>query len=95
MSHDLVIRGGTVVDGTGAEPFAADVAIEGDQIVVASGAIGSPLILQRSGIGSATDLESLGIPVVVELPGVGQNLRDHPAVPMYWRAKTTSTLDTH
>ena len=33
MSHDLVIRGGTVVDGTGAEPFAADVAIEGDQIV--------------------------------------------------------------
>ncbi len=69
--------------------------IEGDQIVVASGAIGSPLILQRSGIGSATDLESLGIPVVVELPGVGQNLRDHPAVPMYWRAKTTSTLDTH
>ena len=33
MSHDLVIRGGTVVDGTGAEPFAADVAIEGEQIL--------------------------------------------------------------
>ena len=33
MSHDLVIRGGTVVDGTGAEPFLADVAIEGEQIV--------------------------------------------------------------
>lgn len=32
MSHDIVIRGGTVVDGTGAEPFEADVAIDGDQI---------------------------------------------------------------
>ena len=33
MSHDLVIRGGSVVDGTGCEPFAADVAIDGDAIV--------------------------------------------------------------
>ena len=33
MSHDLVIRGGAVVDGTGAEPFAADVAVDGDTIV--------------------------------------------------------------
>ena len=32
MSHDLVIRGGTVVDGTGAEPFTADIAVDGDQI---------------------------------------------------------------
>ena len=33
MSHDLVIRGGTVVDGTGAEPYTADIAVDGDQIV--------------------------------------------------------------
>ena len=32
MSHDLVIRGGTVVDGTGAEPFSADIAVDGDRI---------------------------------------------------------------
>ncbi|MDE0055905.1 MAG: D-aminoacylase, partial [Gammaproteobacteria bacterium] len=33
MSHDLVIRGGTVVDGTGNAPFDADIAVDGDQIV--------------------------------------------------------------
>ena len=33
MSHDLVIRGGSVVDGTGTEPYQADVAVDGDQIV--------------------------------------------------------------
>ena len=33
MSHDIVIRGGTVVDGTGSEPFTADIAVDGDQIV--------------------------------------------------------------
>ncbi len=32
MTHDLVIRGGTVVDGTGADPFQADIAVNGDQI---------------------------------------------------------------
>ena len=34
MTHDLVIRGGTVVDGTGSEPKTADVAIDGDTVVV-------------------------------------------------------------
>ena len=32
MSHDLVIRGGTIIDGTGAEPFSADIAIDDDCI---------------------------------------------------------------
>ncbi len=54
--------------------------IFGDQVVLAGGAYGTPLLLQRSGIGDPDLLEALGIEVQVELPGVGRNLQDHPAL---------------
>lgn len=47
------------------------------QIILAGGAIGSPHLLMLSGIGPAEHLTSHGIPVLHELPGVGQNLQDH------------------
>ncbi len=50
------------------------------QIVLAAGAIQSPAILLRSGIGGRDDLERLGVPCRVELPGVGRHLLDHPVV---------------
>nr|WP_199899878.1 choline dehydrogenase [Asaia prunellae] len=49
----------------------------GREVVVCSGAIASPQLLQRSGVGPAPVLRALGIPVVKDLPGVGQNLQDH------------------
>ena len=52
--------------------------LEGDKIVLSAGAIASPQLLLLSGVGPAAHLESLSIPVVHDLPGVGQNLRDHP-----------------
>ena len=54
--------------------------IEADTVIVAAGAYGSPAILLRSGIGPAAQLHALGIPPVVDLPGVGANLVDHPLV---------------
>lgn len=51
-----------------------------DEIVLAAGAYGSPAILLRSGIGPASHLGELAIPVVSDLPGVGANLLDHPLV---------------
>jgi choline dehydrogenase len=54
--------------------------IEGDTIVLAAGAIHSPTILMRSGIGDEGQLRALGIRTVSNLPGVGQNLADHPLV---------------
>ncbi len=57
------------------------------EVVLCGGAINSPALLQRSGIGPGALLSSLGIPVLHELPGVGENLRDHYAVRMVARAK--------
>ena len=54
--------------------------VEADQIVLSAGAMASPQILMLSGVGPADHLREMGIPVVHELPGVGQNLRDHPIV---------------
>jgi choline dehydrogenase len=50
------------------------------EVVLAAGAIGSPQILQLSGIGDAKQLETLGVPVVQDQPGVGASLQDHLAV---------------
>jgi choline dehydrogenase len=49
-----------------------------EEIVLSAGGIQTPKLLQLSGIGDAAHLESLGIDVVKHLPGVGQNLQDHP-----------------
>lgn len=47
-------------------------------VIVSAGSIYSPTILLRSGIGPAEELTTLGIPVTVDLPGVGRNLQNHP-----------------
>lgn len=47
------------------------------EIILSAGAINSPQLLMLSGIGPAEALRSLGIPIVADLPGVGQNLQDH------------------
>lgn len=47
------------------------------EVLLAAGAIGSPHLLLRSGIGDADDLAAVGIPAIHHLPGVGRNLHDH------------------
>lgn len=59
-------------------------------MILAAGAIGSPHLLLRSGIGAAGGLRALGIDPVADLPGVGANLQDHPTAtctgwPPGWR----------
>ncbi len=53
-------------------------------VIVAAGAIRTPQLLMLSGIGPAAHLDELGIPVTADLPGVGRNLQDHPAVALSW-----------
>ena len=92
---NLTIRGNVVArrilfdDGSTGSPRAVGVeaesggevfTVEGGEIVVCASGIASPQLLMLSGIGPADHLSDLGIPVVRDLPGVGQNLRDHPLV---------------
>jgi choline dehydrogenase len=82
---NLAIRGESVVDrvvlrdgrATGVRLTNGEV-VAADHVVLAAGTYASPAILQRSGIGPAALLAGLGIEVVVDLPGVGENLVDHP-----------------
>lgn len=62
------------------------------EVILSSGAINSPQLLMLSGIGCAEHLKSLGIPVIVDLPGVGQNLQDHLLVPVIYRCKKPVSL---
>ncbi|HAE82282.1 MAG TPA: choline dehydrogenase [Ktedonobacter sp.] len=50
------------------------------EVILSGGTINSPQLLLLSGIGPANHLKEQGIPVVADLPGVGQNLQDHPAI---------------
>jgi choline dehydrogenase len=57
------------------------------EVILAAGAIGSPHLLQLSGIGPAAALKAAGIPVRHDLPGVGENLNDHPDLVVQHRAR--------
>jgi choline dehydrogenase len=64
------------------------------ETVLTAGAIGSPQILQLSGIGPAPLLQQHGIPVACDLPGVGENLQDHLQLRMAFKIKGAKTLNT-
>jgi len=61
--------------------------IKGHEVILCGGAINTPQILQLSGIGDAKELKALGIDVVNDLPGVGENLQDHLEVYVQYACK--------
>jgi choline dehydrogenase len=87
---NLTIRPGCLVDRvafTGDRATGVEVisdgrrdSIAGGRVTLAAGAIGTPAILLRSGVGAADAVRSLGLDVVLDAPAVGTNLKDHQAV---------------
>ena len=90
--HRIIFEGNRAT-GVELESGGEKFTVEGDEIILSSGAIGSPQILMLSGVGPADHLRSLGIPVVLDKPGIGQNMRDHPGVWVTWRTKLGFELD--
>lgn len=63
------------------------------EVVLAAGAIGSPVLLERSGIGAAEVLAAAGIPIRHELPGVGENLQDHYQARLVYECTARGSLN--
>ena len=91
-AHRLIFDGNRAV-GIEVESGGERFIVEGDEFICSGGAVGSPQLLLLSGVGPADHLQEMGIQVQHELPGVGQNLRDHPNVRIPIRVKEDFPLD--
>lgn len=107
MRHclNLTVRGGVFVRrilfnglravGVEAESGGKVFTVEADRVVLSAGAIRSPQLLMLSGIGPKDQLQPFGIPIVHELPGVGQHLWNHLSAQMTFKVKDGISLAAH
>ncbi len=91
----IIIAGGRakaveIVEGGSVKRLDAD-----REIIVTSGAIGSPKLLMLSGIGPAEHLRSVGVDVTHDLPGVGQNFHDHFSTDVVWQLNGAHSYDKY
>lgn len=63
------------------------------EVIVSGGTLNTPKLLQISGVGDPDHLDSIGVPVIHDLPGVGENFRDHCSVRVVARAKNSKTMN--
>ena len=89
---DTLTLDGSRVTGVNVVGSSGRSRIGADRVILAGGAYGSPLVLLRSGIGPADELQAQGIRPSHDLPGVSRNLQDHPAIGVHYRA-TTEMID--
>jgi choline dehydrogenase len=95
LAHRVVVEGGRAtgveyeLEGTRRTAF-----VEAE-VVLSGGAVNSPQLLMLSGIGPGEHLREVGVDVIVDLPTVGANLHDHPALPMVFRTRDIGDLLDH
>ena len=107
MRHylNLTVRGGVFVRkiliedgravGVEAESGGKVFTVGADRVVLSAGAIRSPQLLMLSGIGPTDQLQAFGIPIVRELPGVGQHLWNHLSAQLTFKVKDGIALPAH
>ena len=99
---NLTIKGGVLVKkvlfdgkratGIEAESGGENFTVEGDEIILSAGAVASPQLLMLSGVGPGGNLASVGIPLVHNLEGVGQNMKNHPSLSIRFQPKEGYSL---
>jgi len=94
LVRKIAVKDGKVV-GVEAESGGKVFHIEADRVVLSAGAIRSPHLLMLSGIGPEDQLQQFGIPMVRNLPGVGQNLWNHLSAQVTFKVKDGISLAAH
>jgi choline dehydrogenase len=64
------------------------------EVILCAGAVNTPVLLERSGVGQGARVSALGVPLVHDLPGVGENLQDHLQVRLAFKVQGVKTLNT-
>ncbi|GAB3754709.1 GMC family oxidoreductase N-terminal domain-containing protein [Zhihengliuella somnathii] len=85
--HSVIVEDGAAV-GLRYRTDGEITELRADHVVLAAGALGSPQILLRSGIGPASELAAVGVDVVLDSPQVGKNLHDHLLAPVIGETTT-------
>lgn len=93
LATSIIFNGSRAVGVTYVQNGEKREATANKEVIISGGAINSPQLLLLSGIGPADQLKALGIPVVTDLPGVGQNLQDHPAIVVLYASTQPITLN--
>ena len=92
LVQEIVLDGGRAIGVRYGRDGQTHLARADREVILSGGAINSPQLLQLSGIGAPDVLEAAGIAVKHALPGVGENLNDHPDIVLQYRAKQNNTL---
>jgi choline dehydrogenase len=88
-----IVLAGARATGVTYQAGGTEVTVGADrEVLLSGGAVNSPQLLMLSGIGPAEHLREHGIDVAVHLPGVGENLHDHPAAGVVWDTRGTTDL---
>ena len=87
-----VLFGGKRATGIEAESGGENFTVEGDEIILSAGAVASPQLLMLSGVGPGGNLASVGIRLVHNLEGVGQNMKNHPSLSIRFQPKEGYSL---
>ncbi|KAJ7891790.1 aryl-alcohol oxidase [Mycena leptocephala] len=90
-ANGILMFGGVEFVQPGLSPFIAKATKE---IILSAGTVGTPHILMHSGVGDATALRALGIPVLLDNPSVGQNVSDHVSVGLSWSVNSNKTIES-